>query len=90
MKSRHVLEPFTSDKFTREELNLHNKLSKKGCKQQNRSLQLYTIILDISKLIEGAPLMTNRSMGTGIPKTTRKAILVVRNKCQKINGMEFP
>ena len=85
MKSRHVLEPFTSDKFTREELNLHNKLSKKGCKQQNRSLQLYTIILDISKLIEGAPLMTNRSMGTGIPKTTRKAILVVRNKCLSLN-----
>jgi hypothetical protein len=42
-KSIHVLDPFTSDKFTREKLNLHDKLRNKGCKQQNRSLELYTV-----------------------------------------------
>lgn len=56
---------FTSDEFTREELNLHNKLSKKGCKQQNRALQLHIVIEKVSKLIESAR-MPNRSMGAGI------------------------
>ena len=51
---------FTSDKFTREELKLHNKLSKKGCKQQNRGLQLYIITEEVSKL------MPNRSIGLSI------------------------
>ena len=42
-KSIHVLDPFTSDKFMREELNLQDKLKKKVCKQQNRALQSYTV-----------------------------------------------
>ena len=56
---------FTSDKFTREELKLHNKLSKKGCKQQNRGLQLYIITEEVSKLVP------NRSMGPSISNSNK-------------------
>ena len=56
---------FTSDKFTRKELKSHNKLSKKGCKQQNRGLQLYIITEEVSKL------MPNRSMGPSISNSNK-------------------